>query len=63
MEKRTGDETKTKEKIIEIITEFVSKVKKYPNDFGHYDFDELVDELVRFTIEDIMKSEVNNNDR
>lgn len=51
----TGNETKTKEKIIEIINEFASKVKQYSNDFGHYDFDEFIDELVRFTIEDIMK--------
>lgn len=54
---------KQKKKIIEIINEFASKVKQYSNDFGHYDFDEFIDELVRFTIEDIMKSEVNNNDR
>lgn len=63
MDKIIDDKTKTKEKIIEIINEFASKVKKYPDDFGHYDFDEFVDELVQFTIEDIMKSEVNNNDR
>lgn len=44
-----------KEQISQMINEFASKVKQYPNDFSHYDFDEFVDEIAENLKEGVNK--------
>lgn len=41
---------------ITTINKFASKVKLYPNDFSHYDFDEFVDEIAENLKEDVHKN-------
>lgn len=44
-----------KERSVQIINEFAAKVKQYPNDFSHYDFDEFVDEIAKNLKEEVCK--------
>lgn len=45
-----------KKRSVQIINEFAAKVKQYPNDFSHYDFDEFVDEIAENLKEKVYKN-------
>ena len=44
-----------KERSVQMINKFAIKVKLYPNDFAHYDFDEFVDEIAENLKEEVCK--------
>lgn len=40
---------------IEAINRFASEIKRYPDDFVHYDFDEFVDEIALSIVGELMR--------